>query len=293
MLSERTEILKSFDGTDILFRVFSPRKRDRRPNVNGLLLAVHDFGEHSGRYAELAQVLCENNLALASFDLRGHGKSGPRRGDAENFQALVADIIFMMNHSRAFLKIDNSSNKFFGVLGIGFGGILVAYASSVLGASCPPLLLLSPLFSVRKKIPAWKKLLALSLPRLAPLAQIPRHFLSNSPPDSENLNSHDDPLNLQTVTSRMEEIFLQATDDLRVRNVLSQIETPTTILCGTNDPIIDTERLRALLPTLGTAHSSLVFLENAAHDLLAKSSPAKDQIVEAILSWTKSHGEPL
>lgn len=293
MLSERTEILKSFDGTDILFRVFSPRKRDRRPNVSGLLLAVHDFGEHSGRYAELAQVLCENNLALASFDLRGHGKSGPRRGDAENFQALVADIIFMMNHSRSYLKIENSNSKFFGVLGLGFGALLATYASSVLGASCPPLLLASPLFATKQKLPTWKKMLALSLPRVAPFAQLPRNFLSNSSSQLETQDHSEDPLHLQTITPRMEEIFLQATNDFRIRNALSQLESSTSILCGTNDSIVDTDRVRDLFPSLGTSQSSLLFFENSAHDLFAKNSPSREQIIETILRWTKSHGAPL
>jgi alpha-beta hydrolase superfamily lysophospholipase len=199
----------------------------------------------------------------------------------------------MMNHSRSFLKIENSSSKFFGVLGLGFGSLLVTYASSVLGASCPPLLLASPLFGTKNKLPTWKKMVALSLPRVVPFAQLPRTFITNASSEVENSPLSEDPLNLQTITSRMEEIFLQATNDLRIRNALTQLESSTSILCGTKDSLVDIDRVRDLFPSLGTSHSSLVYFENTGHDLFAKNSPTREQVIETILRWTKSHGAPL
>ncbi len=292
MISERTEILKSFDGTDILFRVFSPHKRERRTRPAGLILAAHDFGEHSGRYAELAEELCGNNLALASFDLRGHGKSGPRRGDAENFQAMVADIIFMMNHSRSFLGLDSSGTTFFGVMGLGFGALLATYASSILGSSCPPLFLASPLFSSKQKIPTWKKIVAVSLPRIAPIAQLPRNFIADTvvPTPSVTPDTPADPLNLPSLTSRMEEIILQATEDFRVRNALTQTESPITVLCGSLDSTIDVDRVQALFPTLGSKESILHLIDGGEHDLFQKSSKTRAQVIEHVLHWVKSQG---
>lgn len=291
MLSERTEILKSFDGTDILFRVFTPKKRDRRSRLDGLILAVHDFGDHSGSYAELAEDLCANNFALASFDLRGHGKSGPRRGDAENFQAMVADIIFMMNHSRQFLGISSSNENFFGVLGIGFGGLLATYASSILGTSCPPLMLLAPLLSTKSHIPTWKKLIATSLPRIAPIAQLPRKFLADPFMRSPSSQQNSDPLNLPSVTSRMEEILLNALSDNRVRNALSLLECPTTIVCGSADEVIDTERIHALMPSIRSKKSEIISIIDGGHNLLEIGSETREKVIEAITRWIKSNGE--
>jgi acylglycerol lipase len=293
MLSERTEILKSFDGTDILFRVFSPQKRERRSTPRGLILAVHDFGEHSGRYAELAADLCKNNLALASFDLRGHGKSGPRRGDAENFQAMVADIIFMMNHSRSFLSMDSSKNAFFGVFGLGFGALLAAYASSILGASCPPLMLASPLFFSQQKVPVWKRLVALSLPRIAPIAKLPLNFIAETVATSKNTVSPSDSLALPSITSRMEEILLQSLNDFRVRNALAQMESPTTILCGSLDSIVDVSRVQDFVPSLGSRDSSFQILENTPHDIISSESPTRAQVIENILKWASNQGAAL
>jgi alpha-beta hydrolase superfamily lysophospholipase len=52
---------------------------------------VHGLGEHCGRYRRVATRLTEAGYAVSSFDLRGHGHSGGRRGDTR-FAAAFADI---------------------------------------------------------------------------------------------------------------------------------------------------------------------------------------------------------
>lgn len=113
MAVERTEYLKSFDGTELFFRCFAPAGiADGESKVEGLVLAVHGFGEHSGRYADLAEQACQRNMLFACFDIRGHGKSGPRRGDVENLHALVLDVLFVVNHSRSILGIQQKKIDF-------------------------------------------------------------------------------------------------------------------------------------------------------------------------------------
>ncbi len=52
---------------------------------------IHGLGEHSGRYEHVAIRMNENGIAVASFDLRGHGKSDGKRGDAD-YDSLMSDI---------------------------------------------------------------------------------------------------------------------------------------------------------------------------------------------------------
>lgn len=56
------------------------------------LLLVHGFGEHSGRYPYLVEHLCAANIAVFSFDLRGHGKSDGRRGHITTMEDYRGDI---------------------------------------------------------------------------------------------------------------------------------------------------------------------------------------------------------
>ena len=52
---------------------------------------VHGLGEHSGRYDHVAAALTGAGYAVFAFDLRGHGRSGGRRGDTR-FGPCIDDI---------------------------------------------------------------------------------------------------------------------------------------------------------------------------------------------------------
>lgn len=177
--------------------------------MGGVVLAVHGFGEHSGRYAHVARAVCSKNLAFAIFDIRGHGRSGPARGDAENLHAMVLDVIFMTNHVKQILGMTKQKNSFFGLMGHSFGSLLVTYAAAHLVDSCPPLFLSSPCYAIREKIPFWKKILANNaakyLPQISAPLGIPPDKLSNNP---ENNNAaREDALNLKHITARMGHTF--------------------------------------------------------------------------------------
>lgn len=58
---------------------------------------VHGLGEHTGRYAHVGAAFTEAGLALMGFDLRGHGKSGGRRGDAPSYATLMNDVDAFLN----------------------------------------------------------------------------------------------------------------------------------------------------------------------------------------------------
>ena len=45
-----------------------------------VLLIVHGFGEHSGRYAELAEYCVSQGISVMAYDKRGHGLSEGKRG---------------------------------------------------------------------------------------------------------------------------------------------------------------------------------------------------------------------
>lgn len=60
--------------------------------MRAVVALVHGLGEHSGRYAHVAEALNGAGYALAAFDLRGHGKSTGPRGHIPSYDALMDDI---------------------------------------------------------------------------------------------------------------------------------------------------------------------------------------------------------
>ncbi len=53
---------------------------------------VHGYGEHIGRYDNVAAVLADHGAAVYGLDHLGHGKSGGERVLVEDFEPVVADV---------------------------------------------------------------------------------------------------------------------------------------------------------------------------------------------------------
>jgi alpha-beta hydrolase superfamily lysophospholipase len=77
---------KSKDGLEIYARSWEPEI------AKAVICLVHGLGEHSGRYAHVAQAFVDAGFALVAFDLRGHGRSGGQRGHFPSLEAIMDDI---------------------------------------------------------------------------------------------------------------------------------------------------------------------------------------------------------
>lgn len=96
----------SKDGLSLLGRVwFSAQKEPK-----GIVHLVHGIGEHSGRYAHVAEVLGDSGYNVVSFDLRGHGLSEGKRGYTPDFDHLMDDVQIFIETS--IHHIGNSMPKF-------------------------------------------------------------------------------------------------------------------------------------------------------------------------------------
>ncbi|MGB8353774.1 MAG: lysophospholipase [Chthoniobacteraceae bacterium] len=62
------------------------------------VLLTHGMGEHSGRYRHVAEFLAGRGYRLCTYDLRGHGRSGGRRGYIQNYDELLDDLAMVKEH---------------------------------------------------------------------------------------------------------------------------------------------------------------------------------------------------
>lgn len=66
------------------------------PEIKAVVVLLHGFGEHSGRYTEnVIPMLVKAGLAVVSYDNIGHGSSGGKRGHCPSYEALldILDVI--------------------------------------------------------------------------------------------------------------------------------------------------------------------------------------------------------
>ncbi len=66
-----------------------------------VMLLVHGFGEHSGRYEPMMAHLADHDIAVIALDLEGHGQSGGRRGVCRSYDVLLADVDLLKAKAKA------------------------------------------------------------------------------------------------------------------------------------------------------------------------------------------------
>ncbi len=76
--------IKTRDGIDLRVRGFFLNKKVT-------VIALHGIAEHLGRHSYLEELFSES-FNLVQFDLRGHGKSGGRKGYIKDFVQYLEDL---------------------------------------------------------------------------------------------------------------------------------------------------------------------------------------------------------
>ncbi|MSR36837.1 MAG: alpha/beta hydrolase [Gemmatimonadetes bacterium] len=136
------------------------------PAPRGSVLVVHGFGDHAGRYRDVARVLGSRGLAVAAYDQRGHGGSPGRRGDAPGFASFLTDLDRVWEHALLVLPAPQF------LYGHSFGGLVVMRWVQTRGAKPRGVVLSAPWLATRLKVPRWKLLAGRVLLRVAPALTI-------------------------------------------------------------------------------------------------------------------------
>ncbi|MFA5973238.1 MAG: lysophospholipase [Lentimicrobiaceae bacterium] len=109
---------KSNDGIDI----FAQGWESENSAPKAVVCLVHGLGEHTSRYEHVAKAYSDKGCALFGADLRGHGRSGGRRGHIPSIEAVMNDID---------LLLEKANDRYPGLplilYGHSLGGILVLH----------------------------------------------------------------------------------------------------------------------------------------------------------------------
>ena len=235
------------------------------------LLLVHGIAEHSGRYEHVGDAFVAAGIDTLSFDLRGHGESGGRRGHIDSFDDFLDDV-----HDLLVARCDLGVPVV--LMGHSLGGLIAATAV-VRGRADPDLLILSAP-ALDAQVPGWQRAVASATGRFLPTFSIKNTFDGSrlSRDDAVGDAYRDDPLRTTVATARLGSSVFGAMASTSA--AVGTITMPTFVLHGTDD------RLVPLAATAGFEHlpnATRVVHDGLRHECL--NEPEQAEVIAGIIGW--------
>ncbi len=250
------------------------------PEPQRLLVLVHGYAEHSGRYEHVGAWLAARGCAVHAYDHRGHGRSDGVRGHVRRFADLLDDLEAFLAGVRA----EHPGLPAF-VVGHSMGGLTVA---AFLRERRPELVgaVTSGAALRLAEVPSGALLLALRLlrrvtPRFSMTRPIAPEALSRDPEVGRAYL--DDPLVLRRMSvSLAAEIF-----DAGRRTFPggADVHLPMLLLHGEADPLCPAAGSRTFYEQLGTAGSDLRIYPGLRHEIF--NEPEQESVFADLLEWLR------
>lgn len=245
-----------------------------------VVIVVHGYGEHIGRYRPVAEYLTGRGYAVGGFDLRGHGQSAEQRSYIESYAASVQDVMGF---------IERTTERF----GAGLKRFLIAHSMG--GAISTMLLIKHPdalsgaVLSgagIRIVVPANPLLTAASglLSRTLPRLHTVVPSLVELTHDDEIMQANlADPLGLlkTRITARTGYELISHADYFDAH--MPSITTPLLILHGGADTVTDPAGSMALYEVAASSDKTLKIFDGMYHEL--HNEIIRDEWMTLIGDW--------
>src|SRR5437764_1095656 len=150
------------DGTLLVYDMYEPA------TPRAAVLVLHGWSDHAGRWRDVGERLCAAGYSSYVLDLRGHGRSGGRRGYLSRFSQLLGDLQAFRRVVR--LRTDRPQL----LLGTSFGGLVaLRYLETQPSDAIAGAVVVSPWLGLAFRPPAWQRLIGRVFADLWPTLPLP------------------------------------------------------------------------------------------------------------------------
>ena len=250
------------------------------PQPERVVVLVHGYAEHSGRYEAMGAWLAERGCAVHAYDQQGHGRSDGLRGFARDFSDLLDDLDAVLEA----VKAEHPESPTF-VVGHSMGGLVAAAWAVERGGGAVGVVTSGAALSLTAVVSRTRLLLLRTLRRVMPRQTIPQPIapeaLSRDPEVGRVYAA--DPLVFQRITlSLAAEMF-----DAGTRTLASagEVRLPMLLLHGEDDPLCAAQGSRTFFEQLTTAGSELKLYAGLRHEIF--NEPEREQIFADLLDWMR------
>lgn len=243
-----------------------------------LLVIVHGFGEHGGRYHAVAEELARQEICVVVPDLCGHGRSSGGRGDIRG----VAYCASSLNRMTDEVFLTASGQSQYALFGHSFGGLVAMRWALEAPSKLRRMVIQSPLLEAGFPIPRWKMTIAALLARWMPACSLSTNLDANGiSHDSAAVQAYrTDPLVHNRMSARSYQSILKTRDEAFAR--AASISVPTLLLYGTGDRIVSIAEAQRWFDRL-TCEKRCVAFPESYHEL--HHEPVRGEVLRLIREW--------
>jgi acylglycerol lipase len=250
--------------------------------AKAMLLIVHGFGEHCGRYRPVVDHFVPRGYAVYAFDHIGHGRSEGTRAHVQRF----SDYTDTLHTFVGMVQRWQPEIPLF-LIGHSLGGLIVAdyvldHASGLAGA-----VLSGPVIAVPENITPVTVAVGKVLSALAPQARIAGIEAEGISRDPDIVQAYiEDPLVYRgKMTARLGAEALKTQQ--RVMAEASTIELPLLIIHGGADVLAPPAGSRECYEAVSSADKTLKVYEGLYHETYHE--PEREQVLGDMQAWLEAH----
>lgn len=259
-------------GTAVYVKGWVRPQREKRAVV-----IVHGLGENVGYYREAARLLHDHGFSVFGFDLRGHGRSGRILGHVPSFDALVNDLLQVVNWIR-----HKSERQAPFIIGQGLGALIVMNFQRQYPRFCPAAVLLSPCF-VPVPVSFSQRFLIRSLAEISSMTRLPKsltpRFLAPSTPARKGAKT-----SFARVTLNFAKEVLHALDQVPAH--FRDYNCPSLIMCPKQDSGFQYDKVFEMVGRHPFKNKFEVReFDTSEHNLLTVEGEMQERVVNMIAAW--------
>jgi len=240
------------------------------------VVITHGLGEHSGRYAHVAEVLAQRGLRSWVYDVRGHGRSTGRRGDAVRYEDLLGDLECICGEAH------REGRPIF-LMGHSMGAQITLNLLLSRQVDCAGAVIASPWLHLAFDPPRWRRWLAYAAAAILPMLRqptlsLPEH-LSRDPTHVAALA--DPHLTYHLVSARL--YLALRKGGLAALEKAADFSTPVLLLHGGADAVTCFAATRQFFERAGSVDKQFLLYPEAVHETL--NDLGREVVLQDVADW--------
>ncbi len=267
--------LEAFDGRKMFFNQW----KGENPSIANVVL-IHGMGEHSGRYAHLAEYFVTNKLDVYAVDLFGHGNTEGAKGHTPKIDDYLWQVDFLVN------MITQVGKPVF-LYGHSMGGGVVLNYLFKKKPAIAGVIASAPAIETAFEVPKTKLLLGKVGRRLFPsLSQKNGLDVNGISRDTKVINAyHADPLVHDTISAEVGIGVIEWGKWLTELDVHS-VSVPLLIMHGDMDILTSHSASEKFASKFDAGDVTFKSWAGLFHEL--HNEPEKDEVFSYVTSWMKN-----